>query len=441
MVRRLKDPELRKHSIGVIAFSVSQQNLIDDVITDTIEADSQLQEYANEMYEPIFVKNLENVQGDERDVILFSIGYGPDRDGNVSMNFGPLNNSGGERRLNVAVSRARQEMMVFSTLKSEQIDLRRTKSKGVEGLKHFLEYAEQQILTKTEIGENEDSVIATQIAAALEDKGYTTNVGVGRSQFKVDVAIAAKDNPDVYTLGILLDGEGYHRTQTTRDREIVQPSVLGSLKWQVMRVWSVDWLNNPERVISRIVEKMKEEPVEKVDREPQEFDISKEQVVEKPTNAEAYTECSFPMDTACNMYDTNLCSEILLKEQPMTLLGLCHRICALRGISRVTPKMQNTFKGIVSRHFYITRRLDYETIWLKPESAEGYIKYRPNSSRDINDIPIDEIENVIYEVAQEQLAIGADALILLAAKKMGFARRGNNVAKLFNDALNLLTQL
>lgn len=92
----------------------------------------ELEEKAFQSNEPIFIKNLENVQGDERDIILFSIGYGPDRNGNVSMNFGPLNNQGGERRLNVAVSRARYEMIIFSTLRSEQIDLKRTKSKGVK---------------------------------------------------------------------------------------------------------------------------------------------------------------------------------------------------------------------------------------------------------------------------------------------------------------------
>ena len=134
---------VRGSSIGVIAFSVVQQNLIEDILQERLENDKALREAADELYEPIFVKNLENVQGDERDVILFSIGYGPDKTGKVSMNFGPLNNKGGERRLNVAVSRARQEMMVFSTLRSSQIDLRRTNARGVEGLKHFLEYAEQ----------------------------------------------------------------------------------------------------------------------------------------------------------------------------------------------------------------------------------------------------------------------------------------------------------
>ena len=133
IVKRLQSKDQTKYSIGVIAFSQVQQNLIDDLLTEKLDKDKKLREAAEALYEPIFVKNLENVQGDERDIILFSIGYGPDKDGRVSMNFGPLNNNGGEKRLNVAVSRARREMNVYSSLKASQIDLKRTKARGVEG--------------------------------------------------------------------------------------------------------------------------------------------------------------------------------------------------------------------------------------------------------------------------------------------------------------------
>ena len=147
VMRRLADPELSKRSIGVVSFSIVQQNLIEDVLMEELAKKPELEALALQSEEPIFIKNLENVQGDERDVILFSVGYGPDKDGNVSMNFGPLNNRGGERRLNVAVSRARYEMMVFSTLRAEQIDLRRSQALGVEGLQKFLKYAETGTLS------------------------------------------------------------------------------------------------------------------------------------------------------------------------------------------------------------------------------------------------------------------------------------------------------
>ncbi|MCR5078149.1 MAG: DUF4011 domain-containing protein, partial [Prevotella sp.] len=281
--RRLCLPGHASQSIGVIAFSVVQQNLIEDLLTDLLDSDKALREAAEEMYEPIFVKNLENVQGDERDVILFSIGYGPDRNGKVSMNFGPLNNAGGERRLNVAVSRARSEMIVYSSLKASQIDLRRSKAKGVEGLRHFLEYAEQQILVRA-AGSRQgtaDSVIAGQIAAELEKRGHEATTNVGRSSFKVNVAVCADGTPGCYVLGILLDGEGYHNTQTTSDREIVQPNALGRLGWRVMRVWSVDWLTHPERVISRIEACLREQPAApgNFHSTADSFDMTKEKTV------------------------------------------------------------------------------------------------------------------------------------------------------------------
>ena len=435
---------VRGSSIGVIAFSVVQQNLIEDILQERLENDKALREAADELYEPIFVKNLENVQGDERDVILFSIGYGPDKTGKVSMNFGPLNNKGGERRLNVAVSRARQEMMVFSTLRSSQIDLRRTNARGVEGLKHFLEYAEQQILIQTEssIRCGNDSLIAQQIANALNEKGYQASVNIGRSQFKVDVAVSRKDQPDVYQLGILLDGEGYHCTQTTRDREIVQTSVLGNLRWQVMRVWSVDWFNNPERVISRIIEKITSEeslidtPTPITQHSSPTFDISNEKVEEVKSNAVEYKECGLSASAAKKLSDFKLVQAILEVEQPMSFMQLCRRVGAFREAPRVTPTIQNSVMEIVEKNMFLVPDRKSYTVWLNEEASKGYCKYRPASGRDVTDIPMAEIKNVVLEAVTEQFSINTDSLSLIAAKKLGFTRRGTNV----EEALAIATQ-
>ena len=259
VIRRLEDPELQKFSIGIVSFSKVQQNLIEDILTDELDHHAALKAVAYNEHEPVFVKNLENVQGDERDVILFSIGYGPDKDGNVSMNFGPLNNSGGERRLNVAVSRARYEMMVFSSMTASQIDLRRTSAKGVEGLRAFLEFAENGHLPAPPVTFNneEKHVLIDQICEALGEKGYLTTPLVGRSNFKVDIAVSSPDNPDNYLLGIMCDGNSYYETKTTRDREIVQPAILHMLHWRTMRVYSIDWYANRDKVLSQIIAKIK----------------------------------------------------------------------------------------------------------------------------------------------------------------------------------------
>lgn len=436
--RRLLDEEMRQHSIGVISFSVVQQNLIEDILTEKLESDKKLAEIAEQMYEPIFVKNLENVQGDERDVILFSIGYGPDKDGHVSMNFGPLNNSGGERRLNVAVSRARHEMLVFSTLHSSHIDLRRTKAKGVEGLKHFLEYAEFQTLPSlaTNAVCEADAVIARQIGDALRERGYDVQLGVGRSQFKVDLAIVDKENPDSYSLGVLLDGEEYRQTQTARDREIVQPSVLESLAWRVVRVWSVDWFNNPERVIERIINANNEKPAAKKESKkaaPAAFDISHEKIEEAVSDATSYNKYA---GTSSNGNVTaKLVKDIVKAEQPITFNLLCRRVAEVTGKPRVTPTIQQAVQDIVDK-LYVTNDRNSSVVYLSADDAAAFSGYRINSNRDINEIPLIEIENALLEVVRQQVSLAADNATLIAAKQLGFTRRGTNVESAFHNAID-----
>lgn len=255
VVRRLKDEELSEYSIGIVSFSAVQRNLIDDLLAESLSRHKDLREKAMREDEPLFVKNLENVQGDERDVILFSVGYGPDSQGKVSMNFGPLNLSGGERRLNVAVSRARFEMKVFSTLRSSQIDLKRTQAEGVKGLKRFLEFAERGSMP---VGEENTAKIArdalrADMAEELRMRGFEVDEEVGRSKFHIDLAVYDKDSSDKYKFCILLDGPGSYGVKTVKDRNIVQDSVLEGLGWKVIHAWSLDWFTNKERALQRLL--------------------------------------------------------------------------------------------------------------------------------------------------------------------------------------------
>ena len=442
VVRRISDERLRGDSIGVIAFSVAQQNLIEDLLQERLDGNAALQEAAASMYEPIFVKNLENVQGDERDVILFSIGYGPDKTGKVSMNFGPLNNSGGERRLNVAVSRSRKEMIVYSSLRPSDIDLNRSKARGVAGLKHFLEFAESQMLMHNgkQLAARNDEVIARQIAQAIEKLGYKAVTSVGRSQFKIDVAVSTVENPDKYLLGILIDGEGYRDTQTTRDREIVQPSVLGGLGWNVMRVWSVDWINNPQRVADRINEALansqKQAPKEEPAPAPEKFDITNEKIEEIHSVEVPYTEANIGGVTRKSDYET--ARKIIEVEQPITLSLLCKRISRLRGLARVTPTLQHDIQLMVMKSFHTAPDRNTRVIWLTQDASEGYTSYRQASGRDITEIPMCEIENVVADAIKEQFSIDRESIKLIAARKLGFTRRGAKVDSALNEAIDHL---
>lgn len=268
--RRFIDPELRNESIGVVTFNISQQTLIQDMLQEEYQKDADLDTWANNGEEDVFVKNLENVQGDERDVILFSIAFGPDSEGKTSMNFGPLNKDGGWKRLNVAVSRARNEMIVFSTLTADLINLRRTKAKGVEALKDFLEYAQKGELqvTYSEGRIKKNQGIMDRICMELTKAGYGYQKTVGHSNFKVDIAVINPYNEDEYLLGIMLDGDSYSQSINTKDREVSQIGVLKDLGWELIRIWTMDWWDNSDKEISKILQLVEEK---KYDKKPKDF--------------------------------------------------------------------------------------------------------------------------------------------------------------------------
>ena len=254
VIKRLKDPVRSKESIGIVTFNIAQQNYIETALNKRIHEEG-LDSAAFEREEPLFVKNLENVQGDERDVILFSVGYGPDKNGKLSLNFGPINQNGGQKRLNVAVTRARSEMCVFSAIRGNMIDLSRTNSKGVECLKYFLEYAERGkdmlAISNTDIGRTDEG-IGQQLARELKDRGIACESNVGVSDFKIDVAIVDPRNPDRYILAVLADSENDLKFKGVRDRVTMHSRILRRLGWNTYHVWCVNYFNNPKREIQRI---------------------------------------------------------------------------------------------------------------------------------------------------------------------------------------------
>jgi len=248
LVGRLKSPGFRESglTIGVVTFNTEQQGLIEDLLDEERRKDPSIEPWFSEVeLEPVFVKNLESVQGDERDIMYFSITYGPDLHGAVSMNFGPMNRTGGERRLNVAITRARHELRVFSSLKAEQMDLARTQALGVRDLKLFLEFAERgtRALAEAHSGSRGgfDSPFEEAVATALARKDWQLHTQVGTSAFRIDLAVVHPDAPGVYLCGIECDGATYHRSATARDRDKLREQVLRGLGWDVLRVWSTDW--------------------------------------------------------------------------------------------------------------------------------------------------------------------------------------------------------
>ncbi len=259
--RRYKNPELSDQTIGVVTFNISQQTLVEDMLQKEFLKDAKFDSWANTGEEPLFVKNLENVQGDERDVILFSVAYGSDADGKLLLNFGPLNKNGGWKRLNVAVTRARQEMIVYTIMSPDMIDLKRTKAKGIEALKDFLTFAQRGSLddSASDTAKAQGQGILKDICQVLESADYEYQIAVGHSKFKVDIAVVNPYNKNEFLLGILLDGPSYCQSTNTKDREVGQPGVLSSLGWTLHRIWTMDWWDNREKEIGKLLQLLETE--------------------------------------------------------------------------------------------------------------------------------------------------------------------------------------
>lgn len=249
-VARMKDwlklPEQERPTLGVITFNGQQQSLILDLLDAERRENPELEWFfAEERIEPVIVKNLENVQGDERDVIFFSITFWKDAAGKLAMDFGALNRDGGERRLNVAVTRARRELVIFSGLTADQIDTSRTKALAVQHLKTFLDYAERGAIAlpaqdSGSVGGFE-SPFEEAVADQLRQRGWMVVPQVGISGFRIDLGIRHPDLSGAYLAGVECDGATYHESATARDRDKVRQQVLEGLGWNILRVWSTDW--------------------------------------------------------------------------------------------------------------------------------------------------------------------------------------------------------
>jgi len=238
-----------KLSIGVGTFSQAQKEAIEDVIEEMLKEDGSYESFfALDKPEHFFVKNLETIQGDERDVIYISVGYGKDASGKLAMNFGPVNKTGGARRLNVLVTRARNRLDIFSSIKGGDFDLSKTQSDGVKILKQYLDFAEKgkdALLQETDAGGFSESFFEDSVYELLVKKGLIVNRQVGCSGYRIDLAIVDDKSPGRYILGIECDGAPYHSGATARDRDRLRQQVLENLGWNIYRIWSTDWFKNP----------------------------------------------------------------------------------------------------------------------------------------------------------------------------------------------------
>jgi superfamily I DNA and/or RNA helicase len=243
-------------TLGVIAFSYAQMDAIENAIERALGEQPDLEHFfQGDRLEGFFVKNLETVQGDERDVILLSVGYGRDSEGKIMLNFGPLNREGGQRRLNVAITRARQQLTVVSSIRARELNLSADQSLGLVHLQKYLDFAERGVAALG-IGRPTPPAamngMQADVLRELNRLGYDAVPDVGCGANRVDLGVHLPNKPGEFVLGIEFDGPDYDETGTARDRDRLRPEVLRNLGWKLHPIWAPDWVFRKQEEIERL---------------------------------------------------------------------------------------------------------------------------------------------------------------------------------------------
>ena len=468
---QLENSHGKRRSFGIVTFSEAQKNLIEDKMEAERSKHPGLESYFSDQNdEPLFVKNLENVQGDERDVILFSIGYAPDAEGNFSMNFGPLNRQGGERRLNVAITRAKEQVVVFSSIHANQIDLSRTSAVGAAHLKYFLDYAEKDVRIQPSIAlDTRNDELPSMVADFLKEKGFSIERNVGCSGYRIDLAIRDPQKKDAFLLGIECDGPEYASQKTTRDRDHIRYGILKSLGWKIFRIWSVDWMYDRPQVQAALlaeIEKAKTElPItESAPEEPEEDNLPNDNQtdvhIEEPQsqtsnentqNRKAYIACHL----VCNMeqdqfywessrqFIRNQFIQVIQKEAPIYEHLLKKRVMRAWNFTRSGDYIQSIMNECLPTGHPVTKFGEDNVYWNIGQNPAQYTEYRTSSPDDpdkraIDDIPIEELANAMVEILTDFTSCEQGTLFRETVKLFGLSVVTQKARKYLMFALEAL---
>ena len=472
-----------KKTLGVVTFSIAQMETVEEAIDRRLKEQPDFEQFFKEdRLEGFFVKNLENVQGDERDVIFFSVGYGYDQEKQMAMNFGPLNKPGGERRLNVAVTRAREKVVLITSIKSADIDPE-TKAIGVQTLRSYLDYAEHgpETLESGNVKEGEfDSALDEDVAAEIKKMGFEVVPQVGCSDYKIDIGVSDPVSPGCFLLGIECDGATYESSSSARDRDRLRDQVLRQLGWRIHRIWSPSWVARRDSEIRRLkdaleqaqqfqLEEDAQKPVidVKADNAPQ-TDVHKNQYggVEKigvpykiqplkavfnpylkvATGSKTYdskqkNEFHFPENREIQ---TKLLGELVQNEGPVHFDYAVERLTAAWGAKHVTPQITHAVKEALNNLLREQKVVIKGSFLWRPELKQTLIRVPiqgiPESKRKPEYIAPEEVELAMQLVAQYALGISVDSLISETAKVFGLNYSGQDAKVVFSETLERLVR-
>lgn len=435
----LQEPEDQRFTLGVITFNTQQQSLILDLLDKERRDNPDIEWFfSDDREEPVIVKNLENIQGDERDVMLLSVTFGPDKAGKLSMNFGPLNNSGGEKRLNVAITRARRQLQVFSSIEPDQIDLGRTQAQGVVDLKTFLDFAKRGEIALAAADEGSlgsfDSPFEEAVAEAFTKLGWRVRTQVGVSGFRIDLGIVHPDRPGAYLCGIECDGATYHSSATARDRDKIRQAVLEGLGWTIIRIWSTDWFSNADAIVERIHQEMNEllesdrlknpivqESEETLDDDPEPESMpAVEDGLTGVETSESNASVSVTVDSA-RFFDTDyspvlqeLIRQIVRENGPLPVPRLASEVANMHGWNRTGKRISQQVHANLSG-IQLVEEFGKEYAWL-PDTYSPRVPFNGLKGRSLRDISRTEIASLIDDNidainnADDSLRVIADSL-------------------------------
>ncbi|RSK48124.1 DUF3320 domain-containing protein [Hymenobacter rigui] len=444
-------------TLGVVAFSMAQRQAIEDTLEVLRRQHPETETFFNcHPHEPFFIKNLENVQGDERDVILISIGYGRTKDGYLAMSFGPLNGDGGERRLNVLITRAKQRCEVFTNLMADDLDLSRTQAKGVAALKTFLNFAQHgRLYQHEETGRDMDSPFEEVVYRALTARGYVVRPQIGSQGFYIDLAVVDPDQPGRYVLGIECDGAMYHSARSARDRDRLRQQVLEAVGWRLHRIWSTDWFRDPARETERAVQAIEEARRTAQDDpdEPEEPEtiaettgIEREELpLATQALAEPYQVAQLPAAVGHRELHqhslgqlANWLTLIVRIESPIHLHEATRRLGQASGATQVGARMRKAGRAaallaVNLRHVRQQGEFLWDITMQQPPLRDR--SQLPAVSRKLAFVSPEELARALRTVVEQSFALPREAVFLPTVRLLGFARLSEEMRQQLNAVL------
>jgi len=467
-----------KKTLGVVTFSIAQMETVEEAIERRLREQPEYEHFFKEdRLEGFFVKNLENVQGDERDVMIFSVGYGYDPKRQMTLNFGPLNKAGGERRLNVAVTRAREKVVLVTSIKSSDIEVNASSAVGVQALRGYLEYAEKShddSKTEQQLGKF-DSALEAAVASEISRMDYSVVPKVGCSVYPIDMGVVDPANPGCYLLAIECDGATYRASNSARDRDRLREQVLRQLGWRIHRVWSPDWVARRDSEVRRLKDALDQacqlqtdtilpqivEPQDMQDYAPQQLEVKQIQfggaerigvpykvhvlkavfnpyvripLSKYPYSAVQKNEFHFPEN---RVLQSRLLEELVREEGPIHFEYAVQRLSASWGVRRTGPKVVHAVRealDLLIKDHRLTVKGDF--LWPN-ELIEVPVRIpapgTPESTRLPAHIPPEEIENAMRLIAQYALSLSAESLIAETARVYGFTHPGEKTKTRIRD--------